>query len=534
MMKPSPMRIGLARCVILGLCLLASLASVSAHAQEKVVKAVIIADLKNTDPIWTTAAITATHGWMIYDQLFSMDSDYQVHPQMVDTYTKSDDGLTWTFTLRPGLKFHDGDAVQASDAVASIRRWGSRDAMGIKLMEVVESLEADDDLTFTMKLTRPFGMVLEALGKSSSNIPFIMKEEVAANTDGFTQVTTNIGSGPFRMIEDEWVPGSKVVYEKFEDYVPREEPADLYSGGKRVNVDRVEWHYIPDAQTALSALIGGEVDYHEQPPLDLIELVTSDPNVEVKPVPLAFQGWIALNHLFPPFDDVRARRAMMYLINQKDYMQAVIGNSDYYMDFCGSLFVCDLAPYTFEDGSEGLRANDPEMAKKLFEEAGYDGEPLIMLDPTDNPILHAASLVTAQKMREIGINVEVQAMDWSTLTSRRAERKAPSEGGWHFWHTSWTHPNLLLPVSHPGLTGACEKAWFGWSCDEEMQELSSSWAFETDAAKREEIARKLQLRGFDQVPYGFYGQWGRPMAYRTSLKNVLVNPAPVFWNMTKE
>ena len=335
------------------------------------------------------------------------------------------------------------------------------------------------------------------------------------------------------MVEEEWVPGSKVVYKKFEDYIPRDEPANFYSGGKRVHVDKVEWLYIPDQTTQINALNNAEIDFLEGPSLDLLPLISDNPDITVAPLPQKFSGWIALNQLHPPFNDVRARRAMSYLINQHEYVQAIIGNSDLYSEFCGSLFVCGIKPYDFEDGSEMLRAHDPEKAKQLFAEAGYNGEKLILLDPTDVPILHGATLVTAQKLREIGVNVETQAMDWSTLTSRRAETKAPSEGGWHLWHTWWPHPNLMVPVSHPGLTGACEKAWFGWSCDEELQEYSSSWVFETDPAKQREIARKLQLRGHDQVPYAFYGQWEMPTAFRNNLKGVLLTPTPILWNISK-
>ncbi len=503
------------------------------NAGQNVLKFAAHADLKNTDPIWTTAKISTMHGWMIYATLFGIDSNYVPQPQMVDTWTRSDDGLTWTFTLRAGMKWHDGDPVRAADAVASVKRWGSRDAMGMKLMAVVDSFEPDNELTFTMKLNKPFGMVLQALAKSSANIPFIMKEEVAAKFDGFTQVPTNIGSGPFMMVEDEWVPGSKVVYKKFEDYIPRQEPANFYSGGKRVHVDKVEWLYIPDQTTQINALNNAEIDFLEGPSLDLLPLISENPDITIAPLPQKFSGWIALNQLHPPFNDVRARRAMSYLINQHEYVQAIIGNPDLYSEFCGSLFVCGIKPYDFEDGSEMLRTHDPEKAKQLFAEAGYKGETLILLDPTDVPILHGATLVTAQKLREIGINVETQAMDWSTLTSRRAETKAPSEGGWHLWHTWWPHPNLMVPVSHPGLTGACEKAWFGWSCDDKLQEYSSSWVFETDPVKQEEIARKLQLRGHDQVPYAFYGQWEMPTAFRNSLKGVLLTPTPILWNISK-
>ena len=217
------------------------------------------ADLKNTDPIWTTAYITRNHGYMIYDTLFSLDADLQPQPQMVDTWTVSDDGLIYTFTLRDGLRWHDDAPVRAADCVASIRRWGKRDGMGQKLLEFTQSLTVVDDRTFTLTLTEPYGLVLESLGKLSSNVPFMMPERLAT-TDAFTQISESIGSGPFVFVKDEWIPGSKVVYVRNPAYVPRPEPPSFAAGGKRVHVDRVEWLYIPNPATAQAALAAGEVD----------------------------------------------------------------------------------------------------------------------------------------------------------------------------------------------------------------------------------------------------------------------------------
>lgn len=196
------------------------------------------ADLKNLDPIWTTAYITRNHGYMIYDTLFSMDENFEVQPQMVDTWTQSEDGLTWEFTLRDGLTFHDGAPVTSEDVIASLERWGARDGMGQQLMSATESMEAVDDKTFRLTLSEPFGLVLESLGKISSNVPFIMPARVAA-TDPFEQIKDFTGSGPFVFEADEWVPGNTVVYTKFEDYVPREEPVSAAAGGKVAKVDRV-------------------------------------------------------------------------------------------------------------------------------------------------------------------------------------------------------------------------------------------------------------------------------------------------------
>jgi peptide/nickel transport system substrate-binding protein len=512
--------------------LLASLTLAGGAWGQSVLRFVPQADLKNTDPIWTTAAVTQTHAFMIYDQLFAEDETFQIQPQMVDTWNVSRDGLTYTFTLRAGLRFHDGSPVRAADAVASLKRWGTRDTMALKMMAVVGSVEAVNDRTFRLVLKQPYPLVLQTLGKPSSNILVVMKEEVAAATDGFTQIKTNIGSGPFRMVESEWAPGNKVVYEKFKDYRPRAEPPSQYAGSKQVNVDRVEWIHIPNQATAMAALQQGEVDVLDKPDFDLAQVMERDARVRVEKIPLTFQGYMALNHLWPPFNNQKAREAMLYLVNQEDYVRSLIGQERYFMPFCGALFVCGT-PNETDVGSEKLRAHDKNKARELLKEAGYDGYPIVVMDPTDFPVLHGAALVTTQKLREIGVTVDLQAMDWSTLTSRRAEKKDPKEGGWHIFHTWWTHPNLLLPVSHIGLSGDCDKAWFGWPCDTKLQELTKAWTFEVDAGKRKQLVETIQRRGYEFVPYVSFGQWQAPFAFSAGLKNMMITPTVTFWRVAK-
>src|SRR5262249_52266212 len=131
-------------------------------------------DLKVLDPIWTTAYITRNHGYMIYDTLFAKDADLQVRPQMVDKYESSPDKLTWTFTLRDGLEWHDGKPVTAEDCVASLKRWGARDSMGQQLMTFIGEMKALDAKTFQIQLKEPFGQLVEVLGKPSSTVPFMM------------------------------------------------------------------------------------------------------------------------------------------------------------------------------------------------------------------------------------------------------------------------------------------------------------------------------------------------------------------------
>ena len=503
-----------------------------AAAQQKVLKVVPHADLKNVDPIWTTAYITRNHGYLVYDTLFAMDENLKPQPQMVDSWKVSDDKLTWTFTLREGLNWHDGAPVTAEDCVASLKRWGARDGMGQKFIEAVAGMKALDARTFEIKMKFPYGLVLESIGKISSNVPFMMPKR-HAETDPFKQVSEVIGSGPFKFVKEEWVPGSKVVYVKNEAYKPRSEPPSAAAGGKVVKVDRVEWHYIPDAQTAMNALINGEIDYYEQPPVDFVPVLSKAAGVKVEMLdPLGSQGMLRMNHLHPPFDNLKARQAVLKLINQQDYMRAAIGDPTYYKE-CFSYYACGT-PLASDAGADGFKKKNVEEAKKLLQEAGYKGEKVVILHMTDIPVTNAATLVTAQALREAGMNVELQAMDWATVTSRRAVKDAPDKGGWNIFHTWWIGADIVNPLTHTGMGSGCEKAWFGWPCDEGIEKLRSQFSRETDPAKQAELAKQIQVRDYQQVvTHGNFGTWFNPTAYRDNLKGLIKSPVPFFWNIEK-
>ncbi len=516
----------------LALAAVFSLGAGTLQAQQSVLRVVPHADLKNHDPIWTTAYITRNHGYMVYDTLFAMDADLKPQPQMVDSYTVSADGLTYSFKLRDGLAWHDGAPVTAADCVASIQRWGKRDGMGQKLMDFTAKLEATDDRTITLTLKEPYALVLESLGKISSNVPFMMPKRLA-ETDAFEQVSEVIGSGPFKFVKEEWVPGSKVVYVKNEAYAPRSEPASFAAGGKIAKVDRVEWIYIPDPGTVLNALQNDEVDYWEVPQIDLLAALRDDPNIKVEVKdPLGTQGWLRPNHLHPPFDNPKARQALLHVVKQADYMRSVVGDPDLWME-CPAYFMCGT-PLESDVGSEALMGQDFEAAKKLLAEAGYKGETIVLMDPTDVPVLHGASLVTAQLLRQAGMKVEVQAMDWSTLTSRRAEKKPVAEGGWNIFHTWSIGADVASPIANIGISGGCvERAWFGWPCDEKLEALRDQFGRETDPVKQKQIGEALQVRAYEVVPYVNYGQWFQPIAFRNTLDGVLISPVPFFWNIGK-
>jgi peptide/nickel transport system substrate-binding protein len=500
-------------------------------AAETVLRVIPHADLKNLDPIWTTAYISRNHGYLIYDTLFAMDESFKPQPQMVDTWEVSDDALTWTFTLRDGLMFHDGAPVTSADVIASLERWGKRDGMGQQLFGAIGSLVAKDDKTFVMTLASPFGLVLESIGKISSNVPFIMPERVA-KTDPFEQISDHTGSGPFVFMDDLWVPGSKVVYTKFAGYMPRSEPPSAAAGGKIAKVDRVEWTYFPDQSTAMNALLAGEVDYFESPSNDLMPILSSNPDVVVEiNDPLGNIGFARFNSLLPPFDNADVRRAAIMAMKQEDYLAAAVGDQQFWKT-CYSVYPCGT-PLANEVGSEVIKTANIEAAAAALKAAGYDGTPVVIMQPTDIPLLSAFSLVSAEKLRKIGMTVEVQAMDWSTLTSRRALRDPVADGGWNMFHTWWIGADVIDPMAI-AFSGNPDKGWFGWPSDAELEAARTAFAVAGSLEEKQELAKKVQERLWAIGASGELGQFFVPVAYRDNVKGLIKSPVQFFWNMSVE
>lgn len=498
---------------------------------ETVLRVIPHADLKNLDPIWTTAYISRNHGYLIYDTLFAMDENFAPQPQMVEDWTTSEDGLTWTFNLRAGLKWHDGAPVTAADCVASLERWGKRDGMGQQLFGVIDSLTASDEDTIVMKLTEPYGLVLESIGKISSNVPFMMPARVAA-TDPFEQIEDYTGSGPFVFQKDEWVPGSTVVYTKFEDYIPRSEPPSAAAGGKVAKVDKVVWTYFPDQTTALNALMAGEIDFFESPSNDLMPILEANPDVTAEiNDPLGNIGFARFNHLLPPFDDVAVRRAAIMAMKQEDYLAGAVGDPKFWKT-CYSVFPCGT-PLANDVGSEIMSSGDLEAAKAALAATDYDGTPVVIMQPTDIPLLSAFSLVTAEKLRNIGMTVDVQAMDWSTLTSRRAKRDPVADGGWNMFHTWWIGADVIDPMAI-AFSGNPDKGWFGWPTDTELEAARAAYAKAGSLEEKKEIGRKVQERLWAIGASGELGQFFVPVAYRNNVKGLIKSPVQFFWNMSVE
>ncbi|MGY4311647.1 ABC transporter substrate-binding protein [Bradyrhizobium sp. JR3.5] len=502
-------------------------------SHAKTIRAVMHSDLRALDPIVSSAYITRDHGYMVYDTLVAMDSSFTIRPQMAD-WKVSDDKLTYTFTLRDGLKWHDGTPVTADDCIASLKRWAAVDGMGQKLMDFTAGLEAPDTRTIVLKLKEPYGLVLESLGKPSTLVPFMMPKRLA-DTPSDRPIPEQIGSGPFKFVPAEFQPGVKAVYEKNKDYVPRAEPPSWTSGGKVVKIDRVEWITMPDVQTATSALQSGDIDFLERPSFDMLPILQADRNLTSRPLSgLGFQTIGRMNFLYPPFDNVKVRRAAMMALSQKDILDAMVGDPKLYK-ICGAVFGCDT-PLASDLGSGSLvKGGGMAEAKKLLAESGYDGTPVVMLAPTDVVTLKTQPIVAAQLLRQAGFQVTVQSMDWQTANMVFASQKPPKDGGWNMFFTNWGIADIMNPVVSAPLNSRGRKGgWVGWPDDPQMESLRDAFARAGSPEAQKKIAAEIQARALDRVTYIPLGQYFAPSVWHKELTGILDGPAtPLFWNIDK-
>jgi peptide/nickel transport system substrate-binding protein len=514
-----------------------AIAAAGPASGETRLRVVAESDLKSLDPIWTTAAVTASHGFMIYDQLFAQDGKGVAKPQMVESWRSSADGLAWTFVLRPGLKWHDGTPVTAKDAVPSIRRWGARITSGQILMTRVADVVAIDDRSFEIRLKDRFGPIIEMLGATGQ--PLLVMREKEAMTDPFQQVAEAVGSGPFIFEKEKWVPGSKVHYRKNPDYVSRPEPPDGAAGAKVVKLDAVEWTYIPDPSTAVQALIRGEVDFQEFVPTDLLPLLDREKAVTVRIINKAgYRATLRPNHLVAPTSNAKFRQAMLYAMDQSQSLAAMIGNRDLEKS-CWAVFSCGF-PLETTAGIGDFATPKPqniERAKVLLQEAGYDGQPVVILNPKENQLISAMTTMSGQLLERVGINVDMQNVDWGTLVSRRALKDDPktSRAGWHVFHTWGVAVLSADPLTANTAATPCDgKNWFGWPCDETLEAMRQRFITIADPAERKALAEEFQKRFYEVVPYIPLGTFYQKAAWRSDVEGVLDNLSAVFWNVSKK
>ncbi len=499
----------------------------------RILKLIPQADVAVLDPVATTANVTRNHGFLIFDTLYGLDMDLRPQPQMVEGHTVGDHGKTWNLTLREKLRFHDGEPVRARDVVASIRRWAARDPLGNSLMAYTDELVAVSDNTLRFRLRRPFPLLPATLGKMQSNMCPIMPERLAS-TDPFRPLTEMVGSGPFRFVANERVPGARLVYVRNESYVPREDGVAGYtSGPKIVHLDRVEWNVVPDPATAAAAMRSGEADWLERPIPDLLPSLRRDPNLVVRANdPFGNLETLRFNHLQPPFNSPAIRRAILGAIDQTEIMTAV-GGEDRTLWRAGVGIYPPASPWATDAGLEVLTGpRDYDRVKREIAAAGYDGGRVVMMVGSDIPDIVAMSQVGADAFRRAGLNVDYITLDWGTVVQRTLSQRPLDQGGWSCFFV----PNLGIddvdPAVNANIRGAGLKGIPGWAESPRLEQLHTAWLEAENDAQRRQISRDAQLQTWQDVPFVPLGALFLPMVLRRNVTGVV--PGFVkFWGVSK-
>ncbi len=496
--------------------------AIAENTASRVLKYIPDSDLTIIDPLTTTAYITRNHGHMVWDTLYGVNQHMEASPQMAAGHVVENDGKRWVFTLRDGLIFHDGEKVRAQDAVASIKRWMQRDTLGQTLAQRLNTIRALDDQKFELVLNRPFGPMLDALAKPSAYPCFIMPERLASQPPE-RPITEAIGSGPYRFMASERVPGRLVVYQKFNGYVPRTETSSVTSGAKLAHFERMEWHSIFDPATATAALQTGEIDWWEQISSDLRPLLEQHRDIVVEQVDTA--GMVALmrpNHLHPPFDNPEVRRALWPALNQADFMHALVGADQSMWKTGIGCFPADT-PLASDAGLDVLTSpRDLEAAKAALRATGYRSTTKVtMLHATSTPSHAAVTPVAIDLLQKVGFNVEDVTMDFGSVVQRRTNRNPPARGGWNAIISLFGGMDLMTPGSNLLLRANGADAWFGWPTSERLEALRNDWLDAPDLNAQKAIARDIQIQFFQDVPYYPLGQYFTATAYRKDLTGVM-------------
>ncbi len=486
------------------------------------------ADLANPDPVWSTTTVAAMHSMMVWDRLYELDEGFLPQKQMVGGEEVSDDGLTWTLTLREGLMHHDGERVRAADAVASIERTKRRAPLVETLMVNTDELTAVDDNRLRFRLKKKFSLLPYAL------TGVVVMPERIAKTDAFTQINEYVGSGPFRFVREEWRAGAGAVYVRNEKYVPRSEPISMWAGGKVVHFDRVEWTTMPDPATSLAALQRGEIDWLDGALSDHLPILRRAPGVKTEVFDqLGNLMSLFFNHHQPPFDNVKLRRAVLAAVSQQDFVDAVLGEEAKTLGGVGVGVFPPKSPFASEAGLELMTAN-VAAARRMVAESGYKGEKIVLMSPTDIASIRQSSLVADSVLKSLGLNVEFASMDWGTMIQRRNSREPTEKGGWSCYTTSWTGLSINTPATHLPLraNGVAAGAWWR-PTDADQEKLRDAWFDAPDLAAQKGIAEQIQRRALEQVMFVPLGLQFSATAFRSNLTGFARSGSAVFWGVRK-
>jgi peptide/nickel transport system substrate-binding protein len=478
------------------------------------------ADVTAVDPMSTTSYGVRNHGHMCWDTLYGLDSRFVPRPQLAEGHIVERDGLRWVFTLREGIRFHDGESIRARDAVASITRWAKFDSLGQSLAERTQEMRALDDRRFEIRLKTPFGVMLAALGKPSSYPCFIYPQRFA-EVDPARPFTEVVGSGPYRFVAEERLSGARAVYRRFAEYRPAPAAPNLLGGAKLAHFERVEFRIMPDVGTAAAAIQSGEIDWWEQVAPDLRPVMRRHRDIVLERVD--FGGLMAMlrfNHLHPPFDNPAIRRALLHSVNQADFMTAIMGD-DRSLWSDGMGVFPRSSPLANDEGIAAMTGpRSTDAARAALAAAGYAGQKVTVLHPTDVVNNNTLTTVLTDTLKRSGLNAESATSDWGTVLQRRANRNPPDQGGWNALVVLFGGIDLANPGQHPLLRANGARAWFGWPTSAALEAMRDAWFAAGPIEMQQQVARNIQGQFWQDLPFIPLGQYFIDSAWRRDISGV--------------
>lgn len=471
------------------------------------------------DSMWTTAIVVLVPSQHVFEYLMAWDSNWDIQPFLAEGFEVSDDGLIYTFNLRQGIMFHNGDEMVSDDIVKCLNRWGEVVGEGQAAFGAITEIKAVDDYTVEVSFSQPFSPMLAYLTGPGGGM-MVMPGEIA-EAAGTERLEEYIGTGPYRFIEH--VPDRHILLERFEDYTPREEPPDAFAGRRTAYFDQLEFITVPDAAARIAGVEAGDYHWAEEVTRDEHERLMDSGDVEPIVIkPLRFKA-IVFNKAEGPMADPVLRQAVLYALNHEEIMAAAFGPADFWR-LQPSLMPPESVWFT-EVGAEFYNPYDPDRAKELVEQSDYNGETIRWMGPSDREDYFGVALTGVQHLQDVGINAELVSMDWGSLVERRTQ---PSE--YEIFNTGISfnpEPTTLsfIPDNWPGW-------WESAAKDEVMGRIMTETEFEARFA----IWEEFQQLYFEEAPVIRTGDFFGLSLKRASIQgeSLPVSSFPIFWNVWSE
>jgi peptide/nickel transport system substrate-binding protein len=457
-----------------------------AHAQETprqggILKAAMIGEPPTLDTHTTTATIAYQIAWHVFETLYTYDKQYQPVPHLVDSHAVSDGGRRYTITLRKGVKFHNGKELMASDAAASITRWGRLHTTGKTMFKSIEAVEAKDPHVLLIHLKEPSGSLLYALAS-----PYLaIHPKGVVDAAGDQPVKEYVGTGPFRFVEHK--PDRHIRVARFKEYAARSEAPNGLSGRRTAHVDEIRFMPVPDVAVRVAGVESGEYHFAQTVKQDLHDRLKANPKLDLPIV--RSNAWItaAPNHKQGVMTNKKVRQAMQAVLDMDLVMRAAIGNPAFFR-VDGALYFPEQGIFHTQGGVTAYNQKNKERARTLLKEAGYAGSPVRWITTKEYDYMYNSALVAKQQMEEVGFKVDLQVVDWATVVQRRNKPEL-----WDVFTTGITFS------PDPALTSNLQCNWPGWWCHEDKERLLAELIRESDAAKRRAIIERIQAVFYEDV-----------------------------------